>query len=102
MLMNSGKFLALAAFGAAAVLLFTTDKGKQIREEISDKAEDWGEKLSELADKAMCSASDLKKLVSKEVSGLSDEARERIAAIIDEGSKSAKKLKKAAESQLQS
>lgn len=98
--MNSGKFLALAAFGAAAILLFTTDKGKEIREEIADKAEDWGEKLGEIADKAVCSAGDLKKLVSKEVSGLSEEARERISAIIDEGSKRAKKLKKAAESKL--
>ena len=93
------KLLVFALFGAAVVMLFTTDKGKEIREEMADKAEDWGEKLSELAEKASCTAKDLKKLVSKEVGGLTDEARERIAAIIDEGSKGAKKLKKTAESQ---
>ena len=95
--MNTGKFLAFAAFGAAIVLLFTTEKGKEIREEIADAAEDWSGKLSEMADKAVCSANDLRKLVSKEVSGLTEEARERIASIIDEGSKSAKKLRKTAE-----
>jgi len=94
--MNTGKLLVFAAFGAAVVLLFTTEKGKKIREELADSAEDWGEKLSELAEKAACSAKDLKKLVSKEVSGLSDDARSRIAAIIDESSKTAKKVKDAA------
>jgi gas vesicle protein len=94
------KLLVFALFGAAVVLLFTTDKGKEIREDIADSAEDWGDKLSELAEKASCSAKDLKNLVSKQVSGLTDEARDRIAAIIDEGSKSAKKMKKTAESQL--
>ena len=97
--MNS-KFLVFAAFAAAGILLFTTDKGKEIREDLSDAAEDWGEKLSELAEKATCTAKDLKKLVSKEVAGLSEEARDRIAAIIDEGTKGAKKLGKAANSQL--
>lgn len=94
----TGKVIALAAFAGAAFFLFATDKGKEIREEIGDTAGDWSDKLSELAEKASCSAKDLKKLVSREVSGLSDEARERIAAIIDEGTKSAKKMKKAAES----
>ena len=76
-------------------MLFTTDKGKELREDMADAAEDWGEKLSEIAEKASCSAKDLKKLVSKQVSGLSDEARERIAAIIEEGSKGAKKVSNA-------
>ncbi len=87
------KLLVFALFGAAVVMLFTTEKGKEIREELADSAGDWSDKLGELAEKASCSAKDLKKLVSKEVSGLTSEARERIAAIIDEGTKGAKKLK---------
>ena len=87
------KLLVFALFGAAVVMLFTTEKGKEIREELADSAGDWSDKLSELAEKASCSAKDLKQLVSKEVSGLTTEARERIAAIIDEGTKAAKKMK---------
>jgi gas vesicle protein len=98
--MNTGKFIVFAAFAAAAILLFTTDKGKEIREELSDAAEDWGDKFSELAEKATCTAKDLQKLVAKEVAGLTDDARERIAAIIEEGTKSAKKLKKVSAAQM--
>jgi gas vesicle protein len=98
--MNSGKLLVLAAFAGAALFLFTTDKGKEIREELGDAAGDWGDKLSDLAEKASCSAKDLKKLVSREVAGLSEEARARIAAIIDEGTKMAKGMKKEVESQV--
>ncbi len=98
--MNSGKVLALAAFGAAIALLFTTKRGKELRKDIADAAEDWGGTLSELAEKATVSAKDLQKLVSKEISGLSDDARERISAILDEGAKGGKKLKKLAEAQL--
>lgn len=96
--MSYGKLLVFAAFAGAAYFLFATEKGEELRGELGDAAEDWGDKLSELAEKASCSAKDLKKLVSREVSGLSDEARDRIASIIDEGMKSGKKLKKAAES----
>jgi gas vesicle protein len=98
--MNSGKVLALAAFGAAIALLFTTKRGKELRKDMANAAEDWGETLGELAEKATVSAKDLKKLVSKEISGLSDEARERISTILDEGGKSGKKLKKLAEAGL--
>jgi gas vesicle protein len=90
------RLLVFALFGAAVVMLFSTDKGKKIREELADAAGDWSDKLGELTEKAVCSADDLRKYVSKEVSGLSEDARERIAAIIDEGAKSAKKLKKTA------
>ena len=96
----TGKVLALAAFGAAIALLFTTKRGKEIRKELADAAEDFGGTLSELADKASVSAKDLQKLVSKEISGLSDEARERISSILDESAKSGKKLKKLAEARL--
>lgn len=98
--MNTGKILALAAFGGAIALLFTTKRGKELRKELSDKAGDWGETLSELADKATVSAKDLQKLLTKEISGLSDDARERISSILDEGAKSGKKMKKLAEAGL--
>lgn len=98
--MNIGRILVLAAFAGAIVALFTTEKGKELREDIGDAAEDWGSKLSDLAEKASCSVSDLQKLVAKEVSGLSDTARERIMSIIDESVKTGKKVKKAAAEQV--
>ena len=98
--MNTGKLLVFAAFSAAVILLFTTEKGKEIREEIADKADDWGDKFSDLAEKATSSAKDLKKMLSKEIAGLSDDARERISDIIDESTSSAKKLKKATASKI--
>jgi len=97
--MKTGKFLALAAFTGAAILLLRTNKGKKIRKELMDAAGDWSESFSELAEKASCTAKDLQKMVSKQIAGLSDDARERIATIIDEGSKSANKLRKSAASQ---
>ncbi len=98
--MSYGKLLVFAAFAGAAYFLFATEKGEELREDIGDAAGDWGDKLSELAEKASCSVNDLKKLVSRQVSGLSDEARDRISAIIDEGMSSGKKMKKAAASAL--
>lgn len=92
--MSKGKIVALAAIGVAVVLLMSTDKGKKIRKQIAEASEDWGETFGELADKAVCSAKDLKRIVSREVKGLSADAREKISGIIDEGSKRAKKMRK--------
>ena len=98
--MNIGKLIVLAAFAGAIVALFTTEKGKEIREDLEDTAEDWGETLSKLIEKASCSANDLQKLVSKEITGLTSDARERIMAIIEESISTGKKMKKAADASL--
>lgn len=98
--MNTGKILVIAAFAGAVVALFTTEKGKKIREELADTAEDWSESLSDLLDQATCSVKDLQKLLSKEISGLTEDARERIMTIIEESMKSGKRMKEAIQSEL--
>jgi hypothetical protein len=95
--MNTGKILVLAAFAGAIVALFTTEKGKKIREELQDAAGDWSDQLSELAEKASCYVKDLLKLLGKEVSVLTEDARALITAIIEESIKSGRKAKRAAE-----
>jgi gas vesicle protein len=86
------KYLLLAALGVAAVLLFTTDKGEEIREDLMDNAGKWKDRVSDLAGTTGDKLADLKSLVSSEVEGLGKDARKRIMNIIDESSKSAKKL----------
>lgn len=94
--MNIGKIIVLAAFAGAIVALFTTDKGKELRDDIQDAAGDWSDSLSDLLDKASCTVDDLKQMVSKEIAGLSKDAREHIQSIIEESVKSGKKMKQTA------
>jgi len=91
--MNTLKFLGLAALGVAVVLLVTTDKGEELRENIADTAGKWKKKLSNLASDNMDKLSDLKDMVSDEIEGLSDEARSRIMKILEEGAKTGKSMK---------
>ncbi len=88
--------LVLGALGAAAVgttLLFTTDKGKGIRNNISGNLDDWKKRLQKMAKSTTSELSDLQRLVSREVEGLGDDARQRIQAILDESASTAKELK---------
>jgi len=94
--MNIGKILVLAAFAGAVVALFTTEKGKEIREDLQDAAGEWSDTLSDLLEKATCTADDLQKLVSKEIAGLSKSAREQILSVIEESVKAGKKVKQTA------
>lgn len=92
--MKKASLLALACIGAAAVLLFTTDKGKEIRGAVSDKAGDWGDTLSDLAADSMKNVKDMRKRLKKELSGLGEDALERINGIIDEGKKAKGRMEK--------
>lgn len=87
------KVIVGAALVAAAVLLFTTDKGKKIRKNIADGAEDLGDKLSDLASEYGDQFADISKKIAKELKGLQGDAKDRIAAILEEGGKKADKLK---------
>lgn len=98
--MKLAPILALACIGTAVVLLFTTDKGKKIREDIMDEAEEWGEKLGKLAEDTGVNIKDMQKRLKKELVTLSDDAKEKILSILDEGGKKAKNVKDMAASQL--
>lgn len=90
--MSKASLLALACLGTAAVLLFTTDKGKKIRNKISDSAGDWSDSLGDLAKDSMKNMKDMKKRLKKEFAGLSEDAMGRISNILDEGKKAGKRM----------
>lgn len=90
----NGKTLALLALGAAAVLLFTTDKGKKIREDIQDKAGDWSDSLGELGTTAAKEISALREKLMEEIEGVSADVRSRLMDIVEEGQEKGKKLTK--------
>jgi gas vesicle protein len=98
--MNTGKVIVLAAFTGAVIALFTTDKGKKIRKDIADTAEDWSDTLTDLLDKASCSIKDLQKIMSKEIAGLAEDTRQRIMAIIEESMAGGKKTGKVPDARL--
>jgi len=63
--------LAAAAVGAVALLLTTTDRGKKLRRDIADNAEDWKNHLSKLTAKGK---KKLKKMAEHEAGALSNGA----------------------------
>lgn len=98
--MKLAPIIALACIGTAAVLLFTTDKGKKIREDIMDEAEDWGDKIGKFVEDTGVNVKDLQKRLKKELVTLSDDAKDKILSILDEGGKKAKNVKDMAASQI--
>ena len=96
--MRTTKYFLFAALGVAAVLLLTSDKAKEMRDEMEDKAmknaKKWRKKLSSIGSSTTDTLSDLKELLSSEIEGLSDDARERIESIVNGATKSAGKIKK--------
>lgn len=89
-----GKTLALLALGAAVVLLFTTDKGKKIRDGIQDKAEDWGDHLGDLGATAAKEISALREKLMEEIENVSSDVRSRLTDVLEEGKEKGKKLTK--------
>jgi gas vesicle protein len=98
------KYLLFAALGVAAVLLLTSDKAKDLRDELEEKArknaKKWKSKLSQIGSETSDTIADLKEMLGSEIEGLSDDARERIEAILDGTAKSAGKIKKNVSRQL--
>jgi gas vesicle protein len=88
----NGKTLALLALGAAVVLLFTTEKGKEIREDIQDTAGDWSDNLSDLSGKALDEVTTLRKKLMAELDGVTSDVRDRLTTILDEGQARARNL----------
>ncbi len=85
--------LALLALGTAAVLLFTTDKGKDMRKAAKSKADDWGDDISDWRGEAGDKLASLKKRFLKEVENLSDEVCSRLENAWEEGKERGEKLK---------
>ena len=96
--MRTTKYFLYAALGVAAVLLLTSDKAKDLRDDMEDKAmrnaKKWKNKLSRIGSDTTDTLADLKQLLSSEIEGLSDDARDRIEKILDGSVNSATKIKR--------
>lgn len=98
--MNTTKYLLFTALGVAAVLLLTSDRAKELRDEAEDNAKKWAVKFKRISNGTGDTLAELKNLLSNEIEGLSDDARERIENIINGTTKSVKKAGKNLNSQL--
>ena len=92
--MNTAKILIGLGLGVAVALLVTTDKGKDLREDIADTAKKLKKKLDKLSYSAGKDLADLQKMMGREIEGLGDDAREKIMEILDKGVEGAKSAKK--------
>ena len=102
--MRTTKYLLFAGLGIAAILLLTSDRAKEIREDLEENArinaKKWKQKLANIGNDTTDKLADLKNLLSSEIEGLSDDARERIETIINGTEKTAVKIKKNISNQL--
>ena len=102
--MRVTKYLLFAGLGVAALLLLTSDKAVELREELEENAREnakkWKQKLARMGNDTSDKLADLRNLLASEIDGLSDDARQRIENIIDGTTKTAGKIKKNLNSQL--
>jgi gas vesicle protein len=102
--MRTTKYLLFAGLGIAAVILLTSDRAREIREDIEDNAKKnakkWKQKLANIGNETSDTLADLKNMLSCEIEGLSDDARERIEHILNDTTKTADKIKSNVSKQL--
>lgn len=102
--MNTTKYILVTALGVAAVLLLTSDKANQIRQDMEEtarkNAKKLKNKLARINSDTSDTMADLKHLLSNEIEGLSEEARSRIEDILEGTATSASKIKRNLKKQL--
>ena len=102
--MRTTKYLLFVGLGVAAIILLTSDRAREIREDIEDNArknaKKWKQKLANIGNETSDTLADLKNMLSYEIEGLSDDARERIKHILNETTKTADKIKSNVSEQL--
>lgn len=69
--MRTSRWLLLAAAAGVVALLLTTEKGKKLRRDIADNAEDWKDQLGKLTHKGQ---KKLKKMATAEMDHLGNGA----------------------------
>ena len=87
--MSTSRFLAGALCGLVVGLLIAPEKGVDLRDEITDTATKWRDKLNRMIGKADASMDDLRELLEKNVDGLTEDVKHRILTILDDASEMA-------------
>ena len=104
--MSTTKYFLFAALGVATVLLLTSDKAKEMRDDLENKAKEnakkWKTKLSMVGNNTADTLAELKELLNSEVEGLSADTRRRIENILNGTNHSAAKIKKSLSDQVAS
>ena len=102
--MRTTKYLLFAGLGVAAIILLTSDRAREIREDIEDNArknaKKWKQKLANIGSETSDTLTDLKNMLNTEIEGISDDARERIKHILNDTTKTADKIKSNVSKQL--
>jgi gas vesicle protein len=82
--MNLTGFLSGAIVGLAAGILLAPDKGTNTRDNLSNTADKWRDKLNRLVGKADLRVDDLRSYLGQNINGLTDDVKNRIMTILDE------------------
>jgi len=102
--MRTTKYFLFAGLGIAVILLLTSDRAREIREDIEENArknaKKWKQKLADIGSETSDTLTDLKNMLSTEIEGLSDDVRERIKHTLNDTTKTADKVKSNVSKQL--
>jgi gas vesicle protein len=102
--MNTTKYFLFTALGVAAMLLLTSDRANQMRQDMEKTAKKNAKKLknklARINNGTSDTLADLKHLLSNEIEGLGDDARSRIENIMEGTTTSASKIKRNLKNQL--
>lgn len=91
--MKTTKYLLLAAAAGAAVWYLRSEKSKDLRNAVADRAKHLKKKMTRLGGDAADRLSELKDVMSTEMEGLSADTRKRVESLLNGTSKQANKFK---------
>lgn len=78
------KFLTGLIVGVAAGLLLAPDSGEHTREQLTDAADKWKNKLDKLLGRTESQLEDLRQYLDKNINGLTEDAKQKILAVLDD------------------
>lgn len=91
---GNAKFLLGAAAGIAVGLLLAPRKGKELREDITGKADKLKNRLGKMFGKANGNLEDLKTYLNKNIEGLIDDMKHKLIDMLDEAEETAHAAKR--------
>lgn len=81
---GNAKLLLGAAAGIAVGLLLAPQKGKELRDDITDTADKFKNRFGKMFGRANGSLEDLKMYLNKNIDGLTDDMKHKLIDLLDE------------------